>query len=85
MYKIRQISYAKNSISIEVYKIENRKRVIVKHIGTAKTDAERDDMLSLAKDFIKPKLCNRKSMTSQNLFKIKHFIAFLNLTIAMLC
>ena len=48
MYKIRQISYASNSVPIQVYKIENRKRVIVKHIGTATTNIERDNLLALA-------------------------------------
>jgi transposase len=52
MYKIRQIKYAANSVSIQVYKIENRKRVIVRHIGTARNDQEKSDLLSLANDFI---------------------------------
>jgi transposase len=52
MYKIRQIKYATNSVSIQVYKIENRKRVIVRHIGTARSDEEKTDLLSLANDFI---------------------------------
>lgn len=52
MYKIRQIKYASNSVSIQVYKIENRKRVIVRHIGTARNEKEKMDLLSLAHDFI---------------------------------
>lgn len=52
MYKIRQIKYASNSISVQVYKIENRKRVIVKHIGTAHNEQEKFDLLQLANDFI---------------------------------
>lgn len=52
MYKIRQIKYSANSISIQVYKIENRKRVIVRHIGTARDEQERLDLLTLANDFI---------------------------------
>jgi len=52
MYKIRQIKYAKNTTSIQVYKIENRKRVIVRHIGTARNEQERLDLLALANDFI---------------------------------
>ncbi len=48
MYKIRQISYASNSVPIQVYKIENRKRVIVKHIGTATTNIERDNFISFS-------------------------------------
>lgn len=53
MYKIRQIKYSDNSVSIQVYKIENRKRIILRHIGTARTDQEKSDLLSLANDFIK--------------------------------
>lgn len=53
MYKIRQIKYASNSVSIQVYKIENRKRIIVRHIGTAHSEQEKSDLLLLADDFIK--------------------------------
>lgn len=52
MYKIRQIKYSTNSISIQVYKIENRKRVVVKHIGTSVNEQERLDLLSIANDYI---------------------------------
>ena len=52
MYKIRQIKYSANSVAIQVYKIENRKRVIVRHIGTARNEQEKADLLSLANDFI---------------------------------
>jgi hypothetical protein len=52
MYKIRLVSYSKGSTSIQVYKIENRNRVIVRHIGTAHNDKEREDLLALANDFI---------------------------------
>jgi len=52
MYKIRQIKYATNSVSIQVYKIENRQRVIVRHIGTARNDQEKAELISLAIDFI---------------------------------
>ena len=52
MYKIRQIKYATNSVSIQVYKIENRKRVIIRHIGTARNQQEQSDLLSIANDFI---------------------------------
>jgi hypothetical protein len=63
MYKIRQISYSKASTSIQVYKIENRKRVIVRHIGTARSDKEREDLLALANDFIS------KATSQVNLFE----------------
>ena len=52
MYKIRQIKYATNSVSIQVYKIENRQRVIVRHIGTARNDQEKAELIFLANDFI---------------------------------
>jgi len=52
MYKVRQIKYSTNSLSIQVYKIENRKRVIVRHIGTAHNEEEKLDLLSIANDFI---------------------------------
>ena len=52
MYKIREIKYATNSVSVQVYKIENRKRVIVRHIGTARNEQEKSDLLLLANDFI---------------------------------
>ena len=52
MYKIRQIKYSAKSVSIQVYKIENRKRVIVRHVGTARNEQEKSDLISLANDFI---------------------------------
>ena len=52
MYKIRQISYSANSFSIQVYKIENRKRVVIRHIGTARNEQEKSDLLTVAHDFI---------------------------------
>ena len=52
MYKIRQVKYTTNSVSVQVYRIENRKRIIVRHIGTARNDQEKIDLLSLANDFI---------------------------------
>lgn len=52
MYKIRKIKYSSNSVSIQVYRIENRKRVIVRHIGTARNEEEQSRLLILAHDFI---------------------------------
>ena len=52
MYKISQIKYSANSVSIQVYKIENRKRVVVRHIGTARNEQEQSGLLALANDFI---------------------------------
>jgi len=53
MYKIRQIQYTAESVSIQVYKIENRKRVIVKHIGTARNAKEKSDLLHIAEQYIR--------------------------------
>lgn len=52
MYKIRKIQYSEGSTSVQVYKIENRKRIIVRHIGTARTAEELSDLMALANDFI---------------------------------
>lgn len=52
MYKIRLIKYSPNSVSVQVYKIENRQRVVVRHIGTARNEQEKADLISLANDFI---------------------------------
>lgn len=52
MYKVREIKYTNSSVSIQVYKIENRKRVIIRHIGTARNEREKSDLLILANDFI---------------------------------
>ena len=53
MYKIREIKYSSSSVSIQVYKIENRKRKIIRHIGTATNEQEKSYLLHLANDFIK--------------------------------
>ena len=71
MYKIRQIKYAENSVSIQVYKIENRKRVIVRHIGTSHNEKEQSDLIFLANDFIEKaskQLTLFESNTSNNTF-----------------
>jgi hypothetical protein len=52
MYRIREVKYSVNSVSIQVYKIEKRKRVIIRHIGTARNEQEKRDLLTLANDFI---------------------------------
>jgi transposase len=53
MLKIRQIKYSKGSTSVQVYDIKNRKRVIVRHIGTARDADELKKLITLAQDFIK--------------------------------
>lgn len=52
MLKIRQIRYSVDSISVQVYKIVNRKRKIVRHIGTGRNNQEVENLLALANDFI---------------------------------
>lgn len=52
MYKIRLISYSQNTVAVQVYTIENRKRKIVRHIGTAKNEEEKAKLIQLAYDFI---------------------------------
>ncbi|MCZ2222170.1 MAG: IS1634 family transposase [Chitinophagales bacterium] len=52
MYKIRLVKYSVNSVSIQVYIIENRKRKIIKHIGTAKNEDEKEKLIQLAQDYI---------------------------------
>jgi len=65
MYKIRQIQYTSNSVSIQVYKIENRKRVIVKHIGTARNEKEKSYLLQIAKQYIQ-QLSKQISLFEEN-------------------
>ena len=55
MYKIRAIRYSEHSVSIQVYIIENRKRKIIKHIGTAKIEEDKENLIRLAQDFIQKK------------------------------
>ena len=52
MYKIRQIKYSASSVSIQVYRIENRKRIIIRHIGTAHNEEDKTALLILAIEFI---------------------------------
>ena len=53
MYKIREIKYSLSTVSIQVYRIENRKRKIIRHIGTASNEQEKLNLIHLANDFIK--------------------------------
>lgn len=73
MYKIRQIKYAAGSLSIQVYRIENRKRVIIRHIGTARNDEEKISLLILAKEFIEKiskQLCLYENDQSTNILNL---------------
>lgn len=74
MYKIRQIKYTTNSESIQVYKIVNRKRIIVRHIGTASTEQEKSDLLIIANDFI------QKISKQLTFFENKHSNTILSVT-----
>ena len=65
MYKIRQIQYTSKSVSIQVYRIENRKRIIVKHIGTARNEKEKSDLLQIAKQYIQ-QLSKQISLFEEN-------------------
>lgn len=40
---------------MQVYKIESRKRIIVRHIGTSRTAGELTNLITLANDFIETK------------------------------
>ena len=52
MHIIRQVQYSADSVSIQVYKIENLKRNIVKHIGTARNEQEESELLQIAGQYI---------------------------------
>lgn len=52
MYKIWKIKYSESSTPVQVYKIENRRRIIIKHIGTARSAQEPINLVTLANDFI---------------------------------
>lgn len=52
MYKIRKIKYSESSTSVQVYRIEKRRRVIIRHSGTARSAQELTNLVSLANDFI---------------------------------
>ena len=73
MYKIRALSYTSTSVSIQVYKIVNRKRVIIRHIGTARNEQEKSYLLALADDFI------NKASKQLRLFENAHSLSILNL------
>lgn len=52
MYKIRDVKMVSGSVSVQVYKIVDRKRKVVKHIGTAHNDQGKNDLHSLANEYI---------------------------------
>lgn len=52
MLKIREVKTGSGKIAIQVYYLHNRKRVIVKHLGTASTNDELNDLRLQAEQFI---------------------------------
>lgn len=52
MLRIRTIKTGSGARAVQVIYYLNRKRVIYKHIGSAKTDSELETMLVVAQDFI---------------------------------
>ena len=52
MYKIRNVKMTSGSFSVQVYKIVDRKRKVVKHIGTAHTEQEKNDLQTVANEYI---------------------------------
>jgi hypothetical protein len=52
MLKFREVKTGSGKIAIQVYYLHNRKRVIVKHLGSASTDDELDNLKHQAGQFI---------------------------------
>jgi len=52
MLKFREVKTGSGKIAIQVYYLHNRKRVIVKHLGSATTDDELDNLKHQAEQFI---------------------------------
>lgn len=52
MLKIREVKTGSGKIAVQVYYLHNRKRVIVKHLGSAMTVDELDYLKQLAQQFI---------------------------------
>jgi hypothetical protein len=44
MLKFREVKTGSGKIAIQVYYLHNRKRVIIKHLGSASTNDELDDL-----------------------------------------
>ncbi|MBK9290314.1 MAG: hypothetical protein IPM52_01570 [Bacteroidetes bacterium] len=52
MLKLREVKTGSGKIAVQVYYLHNRKRVIVKHLGSASTDQELDNLKQQAQQFI---------------------------------
>jgi len=55
MLKIREVKTASNNIAIQVIYYLNYKRIVIKHIGSAKDDKELSSLRQIAIEFIKDK------------------------------
>lgn len=53
MLKVREVRTASHSIAVQVFYYSNRKRVILKHIGSANTEDELTTLRLLAQEFVK--------------------------------
>lgn len=51
--KIRVVKTASQSSAVQVVRYQNNKRIILKHIGSAHNDAELDELLLIAQEWIK--------------------------------
>ena len=52
MLKLREVKTGSGKIAIQVYYLQNRKRCIVKHLGSASTNDELENLKHLAERFI---------------------------------
>jgi transposase len=52
MLKFREVKTGSGKIAVQVYYLHNRKRVIVKHLGSASTTQEHDNLKQQAQQFI---------------------------------
>jgi hypothetical protein len=52
MLKIREVRTSSGSIAVQVIYYSNRKRVVLKHIGSAKDDGELEALKLLTVDFV---------------------------------
>lgn len=73
MYKIRTVKYSEQSVSVQVYIIENRKRKIIKHIGTARSEDEKANLIVLAQDFIQ-KLSKQLALLMKQAIRFSTFL-----------
>ncbi len=73
MLEVREIKYSEGSNSIQIYKIKNRKRVIVRHIGTARSGQKLRDLIVLTNDFIE-KICKHLLLFSHPLKRVQQSI-----------